>query len=361
MSLLPTTSPEIKNGVTVTYTLKLLKENQPENSFSNLVLSFRDGTYENGMVINYCPDARYTEAVKVRPDVYFSGTFSVEKVTYQGELDAVLLNRCTTFSTLVCNWGGEEHTAGSNCTPSYTYVRTYTVCTDDEQPSFDQYAEDNMGSGGGGGSSTTAPTPTTPCQTSTGAVGISDGNGGCYINSNNCNAQGVVVCAPYVKYPVGSNYETLYPKLTEYLKNRLPTIKDNQVIVNAIKKYTNLTTAQIQQHLQWGSGPTIEIVQLDNFCNSCSNGTYGLFKNSTPNTLYIDIDLVLDMENSTPNSNLANAFAFLVGVTILHEYVHFGDNIDGVDYPGEEGELFETDVYGQSVTRSNANIILKGN
>ncbi|MCH7559811.1 MAG: hypothetical protein IIC67_00320 [Thaumarchaeota archaeon] len=52
---------------------------------------------------------------------------------------------------------------------------------------------------------------------------------------------------------------------------------------------------------------------------------------------------------------------FLVGVTILHEYVHYGDNIDGVDYPGEEGQLFEIDVYGQTVWRHNAQIILKGN
>jgi len=34
-----------------------------------------------------------------------------------------------------------------------------------------------------------------------------------------------------------------------------------------------------------------------------------------------------------------------VGATILHELVHWGDDQDGVDYPGEEGELFEKHVY----------------
>ncbi len=167
----------------------------------------------------------------------------------------------------------------------------------------------------------------------------------------------IIGSSPYVKYPPNSNYETLYPKLTEYLINQLPTIKNNSTIISAIKKYTNLSTTQIQQHLQWGHGPTIRIEQL---------GTaYGKFKkNADPNSLYLDIDLVNQLENTTPNSSLANAFAFLIGVTVLHEYVHYGDynyNRDTWQYPQEEGLLFENDVYGQSVWIHNAEIILKNN
>ena len=171
-------------------------------------------------------------------------------------------------------------------------------------------------------------------------------------------ANGTLISAfPFVKYPPNSNYANLYPKLTEYLKNQLPTLKNNSTIINAIKTYTSQTTAQIQQHLQWGQGPTIRIEQL---------GTaYGKFKKSTdPDSLYLDIDLVNQLESTTPNSNLANAFAFLIGVTVLHEYVHYGDynyNGDFWQYPQEEGLLFETDVYGQSVWIHNAEIILKGN
>lgn len=167
----------------------------------------------------------------------------------------------------------------------------------------------------------------------------------------------LVIAFPFVKYPPNSNYATLYPKLTEYLKNQLPNIKDNTTIINAIKKYTNLTTAEIEQHLKWGNGPTIKIEQL--------GSAYGKFKKSVDlNSLYLDIDLVNQLENTTPNSNLANAFAFLIGVTVLHEYVHYGDynyNGDTWQYPQEEGLLFENDVYGQSVWISNAEIVLKNN
>ncbi|EPR74065.1 hypothetical protein ADIWIN_0874 [Winogradskyella psychrotolerans RS-3] len=202
--------------------------------------------------------------------------------------------------------------------------------------------------------------------TGSGSSGGSGGGGGSNGNSNprGCGTTNEVTCYPMVKYPpaLSTQYKEDYPKLTEYLKNQLPTIKDNSTIVNAIKAYTDLTTAQIEQHLEWGEGPIVEIVQLDSFCTTCNSDTYGLFQSSSnPDTLYIDIDLVNDLENSTPNSVLANSFAFLVGVTILHEYVHYGDNLDGTDYPGEEGQLFEEDVYGQTVWRSNAQTILTSN
>jgi hypothetical protein len=52
------------------------------------------------------------------------------------------------------------------------------------------------------------------------------------------------------------------------------------------------------------------------------------------------------------------AFLFFLGTTILHEYVHYGDFQDGVQYPGEEGDLFELYVYGENVGSENAALIL---
>lgn len=48
------------------------------------------------------------------------------------------------------------------------------------------------------------------------------------------------------------------------------------------------------------------------------------------------------------------ALLFLVAVTILHEYVHYGDNQDGVQQKGEEGIQFENDAYGIKITKDNA-------
>jgi len=58
---------------------------------------------------------------------------------------------------------------------------------------------------------------------------------------------------------------------------------------------------------------------------------------------------------------MGDAFSFWVGSTILHEFVHHGDAKDGQIYPGEAGDAFETDAYGQDVTRFNALNILLNN
>lgn len=54
-----------------------------------------------------------------------------------------------------------------------------------------------------------------------------------------------------------------------------------------------------------------------------------------------------------------DALLFLLAVSLLHEYTHYGDDQDGVDYigavgNGEEGEAFELTAYGQVVSGLNA-------
>jgi hypothetical protein len=158
---------------------------------------------------------------------------------------------------------------------------------------------------------------------------------------------------PNFKYPVGSNYSTLYPKLTEYLKNKIPELKNNQFIINKLVQYSELSSQQVINDLKWDQGPTIQIAQLDSRGVDC----YGIFSSATPSVLTIDIDFVNLLENSTPGPG-GDSLAFLLGVTILHEYVHLGDFVDGIDQPGEEGLLFEQATYGETIWLNNAGDVL---
>lgn len=158
---------------------------------------------------------------------------------------------------------------------------------------------------------------------------------------------------PTFKYPAGSNYATQYPKLTEYLKNKIPELKNNQFIINKLVQYSELSSQQVINDLKWGQGPTIQIAQLDSRGVNC----YGIFSSATPNVLTIDIDFVNLLENSTPGPE-GDSLAFLLGVTILHEYVHLGDFVDGIDQPGEEGLLFEQATYGETIWLNNAGDVL---
>lgn len=158
---------------------------------------------------------------------------------------------------------------------------------------------------------------------------------------------------PFFKYPQGSNYATLYPKLTEYLKNKVPQLRFNQFIIDKLEQYSELSVEQIKNDLQYGKGPEIHIAQL----NSYGQNVYGIFDHDTPDILYVDVDFVNILENSQPGPQ-GNALAFLLGVTILHEYVHLGDFVDGNDQPGEEGILFEEATYGESIWIDNAERVL---
>ncbi|EMY82002.1 hypothetical protein pgond44_05670 [Psychroflexus gondwanensis ACAM 44] len=62
--------------------------------------------------------------------------------------------------------------------------------------------------------------------------------------------------------------------------------------------------------------------------------------------------------NANPTA-IAQGFTNAVAETILHEFVHYGEYQDEEWNSEESGLLFETDVYGQTVWRENALIILK--
>ncbi|MDY8137399.1 hypothetical protein [Aquimarina sp. 2201CG5-10] len=88
------------------------------------------------------------------------------------------------------------------------------------------------------------------------------------------------------------------------------------------------------------------------------------------NILRIDIDLVNDIENLKNSESFREEIGFLIAVTILHEYVHFGDTVYGNNFwsneffedrieENEAGILFEEAVFGDTVWRSNVGIILR--
>tara|TARA_R110002051_G_scaffold73135_2_gene132720 strand:- start:16990 stop:18435 length:1446 start_codon:yes stop_codon:yes gene_type:complete len=176
---------------------------------------------------------------------------------------------------------------------------------------------------------------------------------------------------PLVKYPLTSNYANTYPKLTEFLKVELPKIIDNTKVIDAINDLTDVPKETIKESLKWGKGPEVRIEQLHGDGDNAKLGSYrGHVVPELKNVLFLDIDLVNSFENST-NTEFSDAMAFLIAVTILHEYTHLGDNLFGNNYWGntwvesgfnnenEAGILFEEMVFDERVEISNAGVILK--
>jgi len=137
--------------------------------------------------------------------------------------------------------------------------------------------------------------------------------------------------SPFFKYPENSNYSTLYPNFTILVKEYIPSLKSEEILINTIHNLTSVSNTQIIDGLEWGDGPEIHISDLGN--DPSGNPYYGKFNKNEPNKIYIDIDLVNQLElisnNPNPTQNelklIGDLNAMIVFSVCLHEYVHYND------------------------------------
>jgi len=160
---------------------------------------------------------------------------------------------------------------------------------------------------------------------------------------------------PDGKFILPASFRAKYKRLTQYLKNGIQEIANNKQVANALKKYGQFSDADIKKGLKWDSGPEINITKL--------SGAYGKFSPGIgSSTLNVDVDLVNALEKAKGKDR--DYLLFLVAVTILHEYVHYGDDQDGVDYTGalgsgEEGNAFELKTYGKVIGKEESKDLIK--
>lgn len=137
--------------------------------------------------------------------------------------------------------------------------------------------------------------------------------------------------------------QTCFPKFTRYVRYSLPTVVDVKSIVAAFAKYGQINRTTLKRALAWGNKPYLVIREIDD--------AIGLFDASVdPDVINIHTRIVKEFEDGHGfRKTKWNKDVYLVGVTLLHELVHWADNLDGIDFPDEEGEQFEQDVYGMVI------------
>jgi hypothetical protein len=140
-----------------------------------------------------------------------------------------------------------------------------------------------------------------------------------------------------------SNADILtYPKFAKYVRYELHKVAKVPAIARAFQTIGQLNSVSLKNALKWGQGPDIKITALV--------GALGEFTaDSHSNEIRIKTHLVQDFEAGLDLRLVPGGQAHLAGVTLLHELVHWGDDQDGVDRAGEEGEEFETTVYGSVI------------
>ena len=94
--------------------------------------------------------------------------------------------------------------------------------------------------------------------------------------------------------------------------------------------------------MKWGQQPTVVVRVLPN--------AHGEFTpNIGSNEIRLNRATVIEFENGGGIRKARKGNVYLIGVTLIHELVHWCDDQDGIDYPGEEGEEFEKMVYGKVI------------
>jgi RHS repeat-associated protein len=139
-----------------------------------------------------------------------------------------------------------------------------------------------------------------------------------------------------------------YERLAHYLAYNIQGISGNHKIMNALMKYGQFSSKQINSDLRWGQGPKVVIKKFAD--NSMGEFVFG----TNSNILYINQDYV-ELLEKLPAGKQRDGILFRLAMTILHEYVHYGDDQDGIDYDGsvadgEEGNAFEIEAYGMNIT-----------
>lgn len=58
------------------------------------------------------------------------------------------------------------------------------------------------------------------------------------------------------------NYEQLYPRFTEMLKNLKTFVKENPKVLSALQRWSGFSKQEILNHLTYGQGPTIKVEEM---------------------------------------------------------------------------------------------------
>lgn len=144
------------------------------------------------------------------------------------------------------------------------------------------------------------------------------------------------------------NDQARYPRLTRLIKDIANFVNSDAQVLAALKQYTHLSTAQITQELKFGNGPTILVMPL-------GPKIVGEFSSKNPDALILNQAFVLGLEEAKLSTTI-QATSFLLSVTSLHEYVHYGNFLvnffptDGI----ERGAAFERAGFTTEVNKNNA-------
>lgn len=147
------------------------------------------------------------------------------------------------------------------------------------------------------------------------------------------------------KFEMSPNDLIKYEKLAQYLDHDIQKIFENKKMMAGIMKYGNVSEKNIKNDFQWGRGPKISIHQ---FTGSDAGDAGYFISHVKSDELHIN-KVLLDMLNQLPAGKKRDAILFLIAETIIHEYIHYRNDLAGIYPVSDEGDDFEKEMYGADI------------
>ena len=138
-----------------------------------------------------------------------------------------------------------------------------------------------------------------------------------------------------------------YPKTAYYVRVNILEVARVPSIMRAFKTIGGISRATLLAALKWEQGPSIKIMKL---VNASGDELYGEFSpGKGSKELRIGQQVVAEFEAGKGRRVARAGNVYLLGVTILHEAMHWADDQDGVQRVGEDGNDFEIAMYGSII------------
>jgi hypothetical protein len=138
-----------------------------------------------------------------------------------------------------------------------------------------------------------------------------------------------------------------YPTLAKILDGLYEKVKNDAKLMNALVTFTHLTEAQILQYMKSNQGPLVRVVSR----YSMTGGAAAEF-NHESGLIFLSDEVAKNANYFT--TQYPTATEFYLTVTILHEFVHWGENNTQIftQHAGnldDAGFQFENSYYGGKV------------
>lgn len=146
---------------------------------------------------------------------------------------------------------------------------------------------------------------------------------------------------------IGLDDRLKYPTLAKIVDGLYIKVKNNPTLMAALKQFTHLSEQQILDNLKAGKGPLLQVAPH----NSLPGGSDGQF---TPSTGILKIDESIATNANYFSTTYPTATEFFLTACILHEFVHYGENVTQIFTPHSGGQddagfQFENTYYGGKV------------